>query len=127
MKVEPVGRGFYRVSNGSRSWLVAVAGPPEDRWVWVDGQVARVDVSRSAQSRGRARSSSHDLSSPMPATVVKILVEPGTRVARGDTLLMLEAMKMEMPIRAPRDGVVRAVRCRTGDLVQPGVNLLDFE
>jgi biotin carboxyl carrier protein len=63
----------------------------------------------------------------MPATVVKVLVEPGARVVKGDTLLVLEAMKMELPVRAPRDGVVKSVACRQGELVQPGVNLLELE
>jgi 3-methylcrotonyl-CoA carboxylase alpha subunit len=63
----------------------------------------------------------------MPATVVRILVAPGARVARGDTLILLEAMKMELPIRAPRSGRVTALHCAKGDLVQPGVNLLEIE
>ena len=65
--------------------------------------------------------------SPMPATVVAIHVTPGQVVAEGDTLIVLEAMKMELPIRAPRNGVVKTVACATGELVQPGVNLLEFE
>jgi biotin carboxyl carrier protein len=40
---------------------------------------------------------------------------------------MLEAMKMELPIRAPRDARVKAIACRQGDLVQPGVPLLELE
>jgi biotin carboxyl carrier protein len=63
----------------------------------------------------------------MPATVVKVFVEAGARVSKGDTLLMLEAMKMELPVKAPRDGVVRAVRCQAGELVQPGVSLVELE
>jgi biotin carboxyl carrier protein len=63
---------------------------------------------------------------PMPATVVKVLVEPGAEVAEGDTVLVLEAMKMELPIRAPRAGVVRTVRCEPGQLVQPGIALVDL-
>lgn len=125
--VEPVGPGLYRVISGANHWLVAVAGPPEDRWLWIDGRVAEVEVQREAHSRPRTRSSSHDLASPMPATVLRVLVEPGARVARGDTLLILEAMKMELPVRSPRDGVVRAIHFRPGELVQPGVNLLDVE
>jgi urea carboxylase len=40
---------------------------------------------------------------------------------------MLEAMKMELPIKAPRDGRVTAVHCKPGELVQPGVPLLELE
>jgi 3-methylcrotonyl-CoA carboxylase alpha subunit len=123
--VESIGDGQYRVSNGERAWLVAVAGTGDDRWVFVDGAVYQVEVGPAGQARRRA-AAGHDLSSPMPATVVRVLVEPGATVARGDTLIMLEAMKMELAIRAPRDGVVGAVHCRPGDLVPPGRNLLDL-
>ena len=125
MTVTQLGHGFYRVADGRRTWTVAVAGPPGNRWVWIEGQVAKLEP--PATGRARVRSASHDLASPMPATVIRVLVEPGATVARGDTLVMLEAMKMELPIRAPRDGVVRAVHCKSGELVQPGVNLLDLE
>lgn len=137
LRVVTIGDGIYRVSDDGRQWTVAVAGPADNRWVFVDGQVAQVDMDSPAPPRnqgerrgarvGRGRTTSHDLSSPMPATVLRVLAEPGAQVARGETLLMLEAMKMEVPIRAPRDGIVRAVHCKTGDLVQPGVALLDLE
>ena len=124
MKVTPIGDGIYRVDDGTRVWTIAVAGPADNRWVWVDGVVAQVEAPSAGRSRGR--SASDELFAPMPATVVKVLVEPGATVARGDTLLMLEAMKMELPIRSPRDGVVKAIHCRAGDLVQPGVHLLEL-
>ena len=125
MTVTPISEGVYRVDDGMRTWTVAIAGPPEDRWVWIDGAVARVDSPSSGRSRGR--SSTDDLSAPMPATVVNVLVTSGATVKRGDTLVMLEAMKMELPIRAPRDGVVKAIHCQAGELVQPGTHLLDLE
>ena len=62
----------------------------------------------------------------MPATVVKIEVTPGQTVTRDSLLIMLEAMKMELPIRAPRDGTVTAIHCRAGEIVQPGVPLLEL-
>ncbi len=58
---------------------------------------------------------------------VRVDAVPGARVRKGDTLLILEAMKMELPIRAPADGVVRAVHCREGELVTPGVALVDLD
>jgi biotin carboxyl carrier protein len=125
MKVTPIGQGLYRVDDGEKTWTVAVAGPPENRWVWVDGMVARLDPPASTRSRGRT--ASDELSAPMPATVVKVLAEVGTRVNKGDTLLMLEAMKMELPVRAPREGVVKTINCQPGELVQPGVHLLELD
>jgi biotin carboxyl carrier protein len=64
---------------------------------------------------------------PMAATVVRVAVAPGARVSAGDTLVVLEAMKMELPIRAPRDGVVRSVHCAEGHLVQPDMLLVELE
>jgi biotin carboxyl carrier protein len=62
----------------------------------------------------------------MPATVVKILVTAGQTVRHGDTLVVLEAMKMELPIRAPADATVQAVNCREGELVQPDRTLVEL-
>lgn len=123
--IDATGDGVYVVSDGSRRWRVTVAGPPEDRWVFIDGRVLRVEV--APRSRARARSSVHDMTAPMPATVVKVLVEPGAPVEKGHPVLMLEAMKMELAVRAARSGIVRAVHCRPGDLVQPGVQLVEIE
>ena len=67
------------------------------------------------------------LAAPMPATVAAVLVQPGAVVAAGDTLVRLEAMKMELAIRAPAAGRVAAVDCRAGELVQPGRPLVTLE
>ena len=63
----------------------------------------------------------------MPATVRQVVVSPGARVQQGDVLLVLEAMKMELPVRAPGDGTVAAVNCREGELVQAGQELIELE
>jgi biotin carboxyl carrier protein len=62
----------------------------------------------------------------MPATVIKVLVAPGAIVKKGDTVIVLEAMKMELPIRAPADATVMAVHCREGELVQPDAALIEL-
>ena len=54
---------------------------------------------------------------PMPGRVVRLLVRPGERVARGQVLLVLEAMKMQNEIVAPRAGIVREVGISEGDLI----------
>jgi len=125
--VDPLGHGTYVVSNGTRRWRVVVAGGPDDCWVFVEGHVERVEVVTPGRKPARARSSAHDMTAPMPATVVKLLVEVGDSVQKGDPVLMLEAMKMELPVRAARHGMVRAILCKPGELVQPGVQLVELE
>jgi 3-methylcrotonyl-CoA carboxylase alpha subunit len=124
--VESFGDGFYRVTGDKGQQSVGVAGPPDRPWVFVDGLVVQVEIEAASRTRPRGRTGSHDLSSPMPATVMRVVVEAGATVSKGETLLVLEAMKMEVPVRAPADGVVTAIHCKPGDLVQPGVALLDF-
>jgi 3-methylcrotonyl-CoA carboxylase alpha subunit len=63
---------------------------------------------------------------PMPGTVIRILAAPGTDVARGAPLLVLEAMKMEHTLRAPANGRLNALKCAVGDIVQEGAELADF-
>jgi 3-methylcrotonyl-CoA carboxylase alpha subunit len=126
--VERVSDGVYIVSDGPARLRVIVAGASDNCWVFVDGRVAHVEVVDSAKRTARrVRSTSHEMSAPMPATVAKVLVELQARVNKGDTILILEAMKMELPVRAARDGVVRKILCSEGDLVQPGVNLVEIE
>lgn len=97
-------------------------------WVFIDGETFTIDVEPAERARARRGSTGNEgLAAPMPATVIKLLVEPGAQVQRGDVLLLLEAMKMELPIRAPRDGRVKALHCRAGELVQPGTPLVDLE
>ncbi len=94
-------------------------------WIGIDGHVFELKVRHG----GRRRASTADddaLSAPMPATVVRLLVQPGARVSAGDLLIALEAMKMELGIRAPHEGVVKAIHCREGDLVQPGTALVEM-
>lgn len=98
----------------------------ESRWVFMDGEVWEFEV--QSPRRRTVRSAHHAaLTSPMPATVRKIAVAPGATVKKGDTLLVLEAMKMELPVRAPSDGVVQSISCREGELVQAGVTLVEME
>jgi 3-methylcrotonyl-CoA carboxylase alpha subunit len=55
--------------------------------------------------------------------VLQLLVSPGDRVARGAVLLVMEAMKVQMRITAPAEGVIGAIRCAVGDLVEDGAEL----
>jgi biotin carboxyl carrier protein len=111
---------------------------PKSTVVGADLQVgpgeSRASANRNAASQSsraasrRRRSDDHGaLAAPMPATVLRIVVEPGQRVSKGEVLVVLEAMKMELAIKAPRDASVKAIACAPGELVQPGVPLLERE
>jgi 3-methylcrotonyl-CoA carboxylase alpha subunit len=67
------------------------------------------------------------LSSPIPARVARVLVQPGDTVKKGAPLMVLEAMKMEFSLSAPMDGVIATVRHVVDDMVQEGADLITFE
>jgi methylmalonyl-CoA carboxyltransferase small subunit len=67
------------------------------------------------------------LTAPMGGTVVVVLVEAGAAVKSGETLLVLEAMKMETEVTAPKDGTVKSVDVAVGDAVQGGQVLIEWD
>ena len=128
-KIIPLGNGTFQLTDGTRGRLAYAVSDGARSWVFLDGRV--YVVVRGADGNSR-RPTAHDddataLASPMPATVIEIKVAAGDRVMRGDVLITLEAMKMELPVKAPRDATIKAVVCRPGELVQPGVALLEIE
>ena len=66
------------------------------------------------------------LAAPMPGKVIQVLVDAGAEVARGEPLVVLEAMKMEHTVAAPADGIVETVHYAAGDLVEEGAELIAF-
>lgn len=116
------------VSNHAAPLRAHVVANGDKTWVFIDGETFTIDVEPAERARSRRGPSGNEgLAAPMPATVIKVLVEPGSQVQRGEVLVLLEAMKMELPIRAPREGRVKALHCRPGELVQPGTALVDLE
>ena len=64
---------------------------------------------------------------PLPGTVVALLAEVGAKLEKGAPILTLEVMKMEQTLRAPFAGVLKAVKCKVGDIVGEGVELAEIE
>ena len=67
------------------------------------------------------------ISTQMPGKIVKILVQEGDEVEEGQSLLIVESMKMENDIASPFKGKVTKINVQTGDLAQPGESLIDLE
>ncbi len=130
--VHRIGAGAYLVSIDGRREIVHVATAGGTQWAHVRGEVFRMagrdDSSRRQASKAGAGRDPGALpiTAPMPAKVLKVIATPGAAVTKGETLVILEAMKMELPLRASGDGVVVAVHCREGELVQPDTVLVEL-
>jgi 3-methylcrotonyl-CoA carboxylase alpha subunit len=125
-EIRPLGNGRFLIADETRQRVAYAVTAGRTKWIFVEGRTFVIEET----ARNRERGTGNDdlsLSAPMPATVSSIKAKPGEQVARGDVLVMLEAMKMELPIKAPRDGRVKIVACREGELVQPGVPLVEIE
>jgi 3-methylcrotonyl-CoA carboxylase alpha subunit len=114
--------GELIVRDGDRVARLYAVAAGATAWVFHDGVVYEIEDA-AARPRGAAHGS---LTAPMPATVVHVKVRIGDAVDRGDILIVLEAMKMELPVRAPADGRVTAIHCRPGELVQPDRSLIEI-
>jgi biotin carboxyl carrier protein len=94
----------------------------DQRQLWVNG--SHLDYRRvRAESPGSAADAG-SLSASIPAIVSEILVGVGDQVRAGDKLILLESMKMILPILAPHEGTVTAIHCAPGEAVQPGAPLI---
>ena len=128
--VTPVAPGVVRVETGGRQESVYVAGPSTNRWAFWNGHVFHSDGRsrhESPRRSGATTAGAQVLTAPMPATVLKVLVNSGRTVKKGETLIVLEAMKMELPVRSLDEGTVKAVHCREGELVAANQPLVDLE
>jgi len=124
--VTPLGNGRYLIEQGSTTTVAFAVASGRETWVFLDGRTFLVGSSTGQRTRVSSTDEGDALAAPMPATVVRIEVTPGQSVTKDGLLVMLEAMKMELPIRAPRDGRVTTIHCRVGEIVQPGVPLLEI-
>jgi biotin carboxyl carrier protein len=109
----PPWRGYWRLNLDRTAPPPVPAAPPE--------------VEEAASVAVSADSSQAAVTAPTPGTVVRVLAHEGARVSARQTLLVLEAMKMETPLLAPYDATVARIRVREGDRVAGGAVLVELE
>ncbi|MEX2128605.1 MAG: acetyl/propionyl/methylcrotonyl-CoA carboxylase subunit alpha [Xanthobacteraceae bacterium] len=104
-------------------FLLSFRGAREKAYVYTgrEAALARLMPARPAAGAGKI------VRSPMPGLVLSVTVSAGQEVKTGDTLAVVEAMKMENVLRAERDGKVKAIRVKPGDSVAVDAAILEFE
>jgi len=131
--VEDAGPGLLVLRQGIDQTIAQVDGTApkltlELRRPGADPVVVTADVTDAGKAEAEAAKSAHaagpvTLRSPIPGRVAKLLAKAGDKVAAGQTIVVLEAMKMENELRAPRAGTVSEVRCAEGTPVEAGQDL----
>ena len=119
--------GWCRTPDGNlHSFLWTWAGSALQ--LWVDGDLFIFEkVESRRQATRESAGHGNDIVAPMPGRVGQILVQPGDSVERGQTVIIMESMKMELEIAAQRDGVVKRVMVEPGDQVDKGLRLVELE
>jgi biotin carboxyl carrier protein len=96
------------------------------RQLWSNGRLVNYKRLREG-AVGTVDSQAASLAASIPAVVSEILVQVGDQVRSGEKLILLESMKMILPIVAPCDGRIAAIRCQPGEAVQTGVQLVEID
>jgi 3-methylcrotonyl-CoA carboxylase alpha subunit len=122
---EELDPGEYLLRQNGRQHRCVVARAGDERWLWIAGHIHHLKL--ESDTRKRVAAPLGELVSPMPGQVLQVLVAPGQRVAKDQPLLVLEAMKMQYEIVAPRDGIVARVHAAEGTQVEGGVGLVTLE
>ncbi len=126
-QVKPLADGGWQITVGDQRHIVYTAIQGDQHYVYYDGETCTLTVSESQQTRRRTHTGSSDLTAQMPGQVVQVLVDEGQTVERGQTLVILEAMKMEIRVTAHTDGRVKRLLVKSGEVVERGQVLIEVE
>lgn len=121
--------GKLNLQIGDRRLRAHVASDGQRRYVAMAGQTWVLERHKPEQKRRAGTTSgpgAGSLEASMPGLVLDVLVSEGDAVERGDALVLLEAMKMELRITAPAGGTVTKVHCKAGEVVDRGQVLVEI-
>ena len=124
------GNGLHMLDQGQRSLEMTILSKELDSYeVHVSGRrfIARVEPERPRKRRRSALQEAGDLQAPMPGLVVNVLVAEGDQVTNGQTVVVLESMKMQMQMRSAVTGTVVKVGVHSGQKVSKGCLLVSVK
>jgi len=128
----PLGASLYSVITDGKSLEVVIDDEQGNYQVMMggrlyEGQVLDERALMMAQRRGGLGGGSGEVNSPMPGLIVAVPVEEGQTVSQGQTVVILESMKMQNELKAPIDGVVGSVNVETGQTVDKNALLIEIK
>lgn len=123
----PTADGGLRLTLNGERFTVYTAPQGNNRHVSVGGNSYTLTVPDARTARRRGAAGGGDLTAQMPGQIVAVLVAEGDMVTRGQPLVILEAMKMEIRATAPSDGQVKRLLVQKGDVVERGQRLVEIE
>ena len=126
VRVREAAPGTFALEEGARRETFHCVRDGDEVHLFWRGVAYRLTREREG-ARAATRPAASGLTAPMPGKVIVVRAAAGQAVRKGDELLVIEAMKMENALRAPRDGVVKSVAARAGDMVSPGVVLVELQ
>lgn len=111
--------------NGT-THIASIASTDTTRYVAIEGDVFELKKPDLRRARRKQRHGEDNLTASMPGQVTKVLVAEGDVVQRGQSLIVLEAMKMEIKIAAPHTGRITKVLVKPGQIVDRGQGLVEM-
>ena len=130
-EVEQISSGVYSVLQGGKSFLVHASGQNGAYEVNINGYTFSIELEdprdAASSSNSSELSGKVDVKSAMPGKVVRVLVSVGDMVEAGQSLVVVEAMKMQNDLKSPKTGCVKKVNTSEGSTVQAGQVLVVLE
>lgn len=135
LDVEMVEEGIYSILNNGQSYNIEMIQGATSKNYYVNTFYNSYDIeiidAQSKYQSSRNRNADHQgektIVTPMPGRVVRIPVKKGQTVSKGQTVIVISAMKMESEYKAPTDGVVKKVYVKEGDTIQGHQPLVEIE
>jgi acetyl/propionyl-CoA carboxylase alpha subunit len=129
--IEEIMPGVFSIIDGHRSFTVRILAVENGWEAWLGGQRFDLNLSdprdRRSQGTAIAASGPQEIRAFMPGKVIKVLVAAGDEVRAGASLIVVEAMKMQSEMKAPKDGRITKIHAVEGATVGAGEPLIGIE
>jgi 3-methylcrotonyl-CoA carboxylase alpha subunit len=125
--VEPAGSGTFVFVQGEERRVFHCVREGATIHLFWDGVSYRLEDEKEGARPAHRRDKGGGLEATMPGKVIAVKASPGQAVKKGEEVVVIEAMKMENALRAPRDGTIKTVAVKVGDMVGPGSVLVELE